>query len=175
MLSNTGVRYGLLGGVVVVFYFVLLYAISPNLFVNLLLQWSSLVFYLVFMWQATKMDCLKNGLSRDFRELLRTPFVVFLLINLFYWLLFYALHLYDVNLGKAETAMAIAHIKAQIESGPGDPVQANILRNNLIDLEKSLLSPQPQPLGQIINSMFIGALGGFGLSAAITAIFRSKA
>ena len=175
MVSNTGVRYGLLGGAVVVFYFVLLYSIKPDLFLSPLLQWASLGFYLLFMWQGARVDFQAYGAARDFRALLRTPFVVFLVINLCYWVFYYALHLYDANLLQTEMAMEMTGIKAQIEAGIGDPQQANALREHMLDLEKSMQTAPKQPLGPIITRMFIGALGGFALSAGVAAIFRSKA
>ncbi len=174
MLSNTGVRYGLLGGAVVVFYFVLLYIVKTELFLSPLLQWGSLGFYLLFMWQACKVDCASNGAARDFREVLRTPFIVFLLINLCYWVFYYALHLFDPSLVQVEMMMEMKGIQAQIDGGVGDPQQANMLRERLGGLEKNLQSPPAQPLGPIVTRMFIGALGGFGLAAAVAAIFRSK-
>lgn len=175
MLSNPGVRFGLLGGVVVVFYFILLYVIKPDLFLSPLLQWGSMGFYLLFMWQAARVDGAANGFSRDFREILRIPFIAFLLINLCYWLFYYALHLYDKGLVLTETGMEINHIKSQIESGLGDPQQANALRERMTELQKSMDAPATLPLGPIITRMFIGALGGFGLSAGLAAIMRSKA
>jgi hypothetical protein len=175
MFSNLGVRYGLLGGAVVVFYFVLLYFIKPDLFLSPLLQWGSLGFYLVFMWLAAQKDGEAQGTARDFREILRTPFIVFLLINLCYWLFYYALHLFDPSLLQAEMLLEMNGIKAQIEGGVGDPQQANLLRERLVVLEKSMQSPPPQPLGPIVTRMFVGALGGFGLSAGVAAILRSKA
>jgi hypothetical protein len=174
MLSNPGVRYGLLGGAVVVFYFTLLYVIKPDLFLSPLLQWGSMGFYLLFMWQAGKVDCAANGTARDFREILRTPFVAFLLINLCYWIFYYALHLFDKSLVLTEISMEMNGIKAQIEAGVGDPQQANILRERLSELDKTMLSAPPQPLGPVITRMCIGALGGFGLAAGIAAILRSK-
>jgi len=174
MLSNTGVRYGLLGGAVVVFYFILLYSIKQEYFLSLLLQWGSLGFYLLFMWQAAKVDCAANGISRDFREILRTPFIVFLLINLCYWLFYYALHLYDPSLLQAETEMGIKAINEQLKEIAGDPEKTNLLHQQLEKAEMALKSPQVQPLGDIITSMFIGALGGFGLAAGVAALIRSK-
>jgi hypothetical protein len=175
MISNPGVRFGLLGAAVVVFYFILLYVIRPELFLSPSLQWGSLVFYLLFMWQAAKVDSLRHGIARDFREILRTPFVVFLLINLGYWIFYYALHLYDTNLVRMEMALEMNGIKAQIEAGIGDPQQANILRERLSTIDKSMQTPPAQPLGPVITRMCIGALGGFGLAAGIAAIIRSKA
>jgi hypothetical protein len=126
------------------------------------------------MWMAARADGALHGLSRDFRNMLRTPFVVFLLINLSYWVFYYALHLYDPSLVQSELMLELNGLKAQIEAGVGDPEQANTLRERIILLEKSIANPQPQPLGPIFTRMCIGALGGFGLSAGITAILRSS-
>lgn len=175
MLSNTGVRYGLLGGVAVVFYLFLMYALNPAYFLRPELQWSSLIIYGLFMWQAAKVDVAEQGLSRDFREILRTPFVAFLLINLCYWTFYYALHLYDPSLLQTEMVTEITALKAQIQSGLGDPQQANAIRERIVALEESIQSPSTQPLGPIINRMFIGALGGFVLASGVAVIFRSRA
>ena len=174
MFSNRGVRYGLLGGLVVLFYFILLYCIKQDLFLSPGLQWASMGFYLLFMWQASKVDCQANGLERDFREILRTPFVVFLFINLCYWIFYYALHLYDPGLIQTEMGIELQGIKTQIESGVGDPQQANLLRERMNYLEQSMQLPPAQPLGPIVTRMFIGALGGFSLSAGVAALQRYK-
>ena len=174
MFSHPSVRYGLLGGAVVVFYFLLLYFINPSYFLSPLLQWGSLGFYLLFMWQAARMDAAQKGGGRDFREVLRTPFIVFLLINLCYWLFFYALHLFDPGMGQMEMSLEMAHLKEQIASGTGDPQLANALRERMAELEKTMQMPVSQPLGPIITRMCVGALGGFALAAAVAAIIRSK-
>lgn len=174
MLSNPGIRYGILGGAVVVFYFLLLYLIRPDLFFSPLLQWASLGFYALFMWQALRTDCAANGTVRDFRELLRTPFVAFLIINLFYWLFYYALHLYDKSLVQTELTMELSGLKAQLEAGLGDPQQANTFRERIAELEKLSQNPPPQPLGPVFTRMCIGALGGFGLAAGVAALVRNK-
>lgn len=162
-----GIRYGFLGGVVVIFYFTLLYVTRQNLFLNPMLQWGSLVFYLFFMAKAALDDVDAHGTARDFRELTRTPFVAFLLINLCYWLFYYGLHLYDPSLLQAEMHLELDMLKNQMTGGLGDPEQANKFRERIQDLEKTLQSPQPQPLGPVMMRMCIGALGGFLLAAAV--------
>jgi Protein of unknown function (DUF4199) len=175
MFSNPGIRFGLLGGAVVVFYFMVLYAIKPDLFLSPLLQWGSIGFYLLFMWQAARTDAAALGTARDFRELLRTPFVAFLLINLCYWLFYYALHLFDPSLVQAEMSLEMRSIEAQIEAGIGDPQVGNALRERMAELQKSMDSPPALPLAPILTRMCIGALGGFALAAGVAAIVRSKA
>lgn len=174
MWTNPGIRYGILGGAVVVFYFLLLYLIRPDLFMSPLLQWASLGFYALFMWQASRMDLAANGAARDFRDMLRTPFVAFLIINLFYWLFYYALHLYDKSLLQTELMLELNGLKSQLQAGVGDPQQANTFRERIAELEKLLLNPPAQPVGPVFFRMCIGALGGFGLAAGVAALIRSK-
>jgi hypothetical protein len=173
-MKNPALKYGLLGAVVIIFYFLLLYASNKEHFLSPLLQWGSMVFYVFFMYRAAMEDCAANGTTRDFREILRAPFVVFLLINLGYWLFYYGLHLADPGMVQTEMGIELAGLKAQLSAGLGDPEQANRFRERIQDLEKTMQNPGVQPLGPIITRMFIGALGGFGLAAGIAAMLRSK-
>lgn len=172
-MKNIGIRYGALGGVVVVFYFLLIYVVKRDLFLNPWLQWASLAVYLAFMYRAAKEDCGRLGTQRDFREIVRTPFVVFILINLLYWLFYYGLHLADPELVRLELLAEKQMYQSQLTQGLGDPQQANQLREHIADVDKALANPI-QPLGPVITHMAIGALGGFGLSAGIAAILRSS-
>jgi hypothetical protein len=173
-MSNPSIRYGLLGAVVVVFYFAVLYFSKPEHFLQPALQWASMVFYLFFMYKAAQEDCATKGTNRDFREILRTPFIVFLLINLGYWLFYYGLHLAFPSLIQAEMGLELEGLKSQLEAGLGDPEQANRFRERIQALETTIQSPGVQPLGPIITRMCMGALGGFALSAGIAAILRSR-
>lgn len=169
-----GIRNGFLGGAVVIFYFALLYVAKQDLFLSPLFQWGSMVFYLFFMARASMEDCAANGSSRDFREIVRTPFVAFLLINLCYWLFYYGLHLYDPSLLQAEMKLELDMLKSQLNAGLGDPEQANKFRERIQDLEKTLLAPQPQPLGPVMMRMCVGALGGFALAAGVAALVKNQ-
>ncbi len=173
-MKNPALKYGLLGAVVIIFYFALLYFSKKENFFSPLLQWGSMVMYLFFMYQAAREDCQANGTDRDFREILRTPFIVFLIINLGYWLFYYGLHLADPGLIQAEMSMELSDLKAQIASGLGDPEQANRFRERIQELEKTMQNPGIQPLGPVITRMFVGALGGFALSAGIAGVLRAR-
>lgn len=170
-MKNRGLRYGLLGGLTVVFYFALLYFAQKALFLNTWLYWASMVIYVVFMWQAAREDCAEYGTERDFRVVLRTPFIVFLLTNLFFWLFYYTLHLADPELLKMEAALRLEFLKEQLASGTGDPQQSNLLREQIQYLEKEGMSLS---MGDVFLQMGIGAIGGFGLSAGIAAILRYR-
>ncbi|MEO6759978.1 MAG: DUF4199 family protein [Saprospiraceae bacterium] len=171
-MKNTPVRYGLLGGVAVIFYFLLLYILRPEFFLNPWLQWASLLIYLLCMYRATREDVLINGSQRDFRTLLRSPFIVFLLINIAYWVFYYALHLFDPGLLQMETALDLDFKKNQLAAGLGDPQQANQLREQILSLERESKLPQVQPLGPIIFRLAIGSIGGFLLAAGVAALAR---
>ncbi len=172
-MQNIGVRNGLLGAVVVIFFFAIVYFVRPALFLNPWLQWSSLVIYLIFMYKAAQEDCALLGTSRDFREIVRTPFVVFLLVNLGYWLFYYGIHLKDSSLIVMELQAKIDFLQQQLTSGAGNPDTANDLRLQIADLEKAKASPV-QPLAPILAQMAQGALGGFGLATGVALLLRGK-
>ncbi len=172
-MQNNGLRNGLVGGALVILYFSAIYLIDRPAFLNPWLQWASMAIYLAFMIRAAKADCAEHGTQRDFREIIRTPFVVFILINLFYWLFYYGLHLADVELVRMELLAEKSMLQTQIDQGIGDPQQANQLRERILDVDKALEHPA-QPLGPVLSRMAMGALGGFALSAAIAAVLRSQ-
>jgi Protein of unknown function (DUF4199) len=174
MSENPGLRYGMLGGLAVVLYFLVLYTAGTAQFMHIGLQWSSMLIYLVFMYLASVEDCRKRGLQRDIRELIRTPFVAFLLINLAYWLFYYGIHLYDPSLISAELLMEKERLEAEIRAGLGDPSTANQYRERIGQISGLIDSPGTQPLGPIITRMCVGAIGGFILAAAIALYLRYR-
>lgn len=169
MFKNPVVRYSLWGAFLVVLYFAAFYAAGKSLFIHPFVQWASLLIYALCMYATVQADMAQNGPHRDFRALLRPPFIVFLLINIAYWLFFYGLHLADPELVQMEMTAQIAHLRSQLEHGTGDPQQANQLREQLQALEQA---PPVMPLGPVILRMALGSIGGFGLSAAIVAVSR---
>ncbi len=173
-MKNISVRYGLLGGVAVIFYFALLYFLRPELFLHAGLQWAALLIYLLFMYQATREDVALHGDQRDFRTIVRTPFIVFMLINIAYWIFYYALHLADPGLLQMELAIKLSMMKEQLSAGLGDPQQANQLREEILALERQTNQTQLQPLGPILQRLAIGSLGGFLLAAGVAALVRSR-
>ena len=174
MMKIPSFKYGVLGGVVVLFYFLLLYTIKVEHFLSPFLQWGSMFFYLFFMYKAAQEDCDTNGVSRDFREMLRSPFVVFLIINLMYWLFYYGLHLFDSGLIASELTMERNGLQSQLSAGLGDPEQSNRFRERIAELDKIIPNPGIQPLGPILTRMCMGSIGGFILSAGIAGIFKMK-
>jgi hypothetical protein len=173
-MQNPAIRNGLLGSAVVVAFYLLLYFVQKEYFLHPGLIWSGMIIYVVFMYRAAKEDCAMHGTTRDFREIVRAPFTVFLLLNLAYWLLYYALHLFDPALIQMEIGLEMTEINRQLNEGLGDPEQANVLRERLQMLEKMSREDQVQPLLPIVSRMSMGALGGFAIAAAMAAILRAE-
>jgi hypothetical protein len=171
-MKDPGLRNGLLGGVVVILYFALLYAVRKELFLNPFLQWGSLVVYVAFMWRAGREDRAANGADRPFPVLVRAPFTAFVITNLLYWMFFYGLHLADPQLLELETQAQIEYFREQLAAGTGDPRQSNQLREQIQYLEQAGMS---QPLGHVLLRFAMGALGGFALAAGVVALQRSAA
>lgn len=171
-MKNIGIKYGFPGAVAVVFFFALLYFAGKEWFWHPLPNWGSLAIYLAFMYKAGREDCDQHGYNRDFRMITRTPFIVFLLINLGYWLFYYGIHLADPSLVVHELQRQIDMLQQQFNASTGT-VERNELVKQIADLEKSRATPV-LPLGIVLTRMAIGALGGFALSAGIAALLRSR-
>lgn len=170
-MSNPAIRYGILGGISLILYFVFLYVVDPSLFLNPWLQWGSVVLYGACMYQAALDDAKISGFGRPFREMTRTPFLTFVLMCVAYWLFYYSLHLYDKSMIVLQLDKTIAYLQAQINSGVGDPSRANDLRIQIAELEKMKANPV-QPLAPVLAQMGQGFIGGFMLSALIIAVLR---
>lgn len=171
-MKNHILQNGLLGGLVVVLYFALLYGIGREVFIHTGLQWASMVLYLFFMYRAAHADDVQHGTEREFRHQVRAPFAVFILINLAYWLFYYGLHLADVELVRLELLVQKESIEAQLSRGTGDPQRASQLRQSLAELNKALENPV-QPLGPVLTRFGMGAIGGFVLAAFIVLARRA--
>jgi hypothetical protein len=167
-MKNIALRNGLFGGLAVVAYFTALYWIDKRLFLHPALQWGSLVIYLAFMYRALRQEAQDAaGLRRDFRARVRTPFLVFILINLAYWFFYYGLHLADPALLEMETAIQLDYFRKELAAGTGDPQKSNQLREQIQYLESSGMG---LALKDVLLQMAVGAFGGFALAAALTAL-----
>jgi hypothetical protein len=170
-MNTPGLRYGALGGLAVVLYFLLFYFANKSLFIHPGVQWASMAIYIACMYQATREDMAANGAEREFRLLTRTPFLVFILINLAYWLFYYSLHLADPELLAMETQAQLQALQAQVAAGVGDPDQANQIREQIQYLQKEGMT---MTMGPVLMQMAMGAIGGFALAAAIALLLKNR-
>ena len=83
------IKNGILAGVAAIGYVSLFYYIKKDLIFSATYTFSSLVIYLIFMFQAVK----TLG-KEDFRTVLRTAFGVFILANVVYYAFDYVLFNY---------------------------------------------------------------------------------
>jgi hypothetical protein len=169
-MKNPGIRYGVLGGLAVVLYFFIFYYAQKSLFIHPLVQWASMGIYLACMVQAARADFALHGVERDFRLLTRTPFLVFILVNLAYWLFYYSIHLADPELLSMETQVQLSALQQQLSDGVGDPDQANFIREQIQFLQKEGMS---MTLGPVLMHMARGAIGGFGLAAGVVMLLKN--
>lgn len=171
-MSNPIQKYGLLGAAAVVFYFAIAYTSGKENFLNPVVQWLPMVVYVAMMYRAAGEDVAANGIGRDFRELTRTPFAVFLIINLAYWMFYYGLHLFDNQLLVLQNAQQLAQMKAELTAGTGDPERSNLLRTQIQELENE--TAQSMPLAPVVLRMAMGAVGGFALAAGVVGVLKMR-
>jgi hypothetical protein len=128
--------------------------------------------YLPFMWWAISAYMQgKNAATTNFRDMLRAPFLTFLVINLGFYLLLYSLYLYDPTLLQITTDREIAFFESELARGTGDPQRSNDLREKIQYLKTNGMQV---PLGPFMLQMCMGAIGGFGLSALIAYFYQSR-
>lgn len=173
-MQQPAIRYGLLGAFAVIIWFSIAYGIDKQLFLHPALQWGALLVYACCMYLAARAELHQAHAPVEFRQRTRTPFLVFLLINLAYWLLYYGLHLYDPALIQMELTQKMDYLQKMLDAGLGDPEQANQVRTQIQDLQKAIDKPLPQPLAPVVVQMLQGAIGGFVLAAGITALLWQR-
>jgi len=161
-MQHIGLRNGVIGGLLVVAYFGLLYKLGVSYFIQPGYQWAVLLLYAALLLVTAMQDGRQYGFGRDFRVKVRTPFMAFVVANVLYWLFYYSLHLADPSLMEAITAKNIAFLKAQLTQGTGDPSASAKIREQIAYLESEGMS---LPLGHVLMQMSYSAIGGFGLAA----------
>jgi Protein of unknown function (DUF4199) len=174
MLKNTGLKYGIIGAVILVAWLTGLYFTDKNLITHSFYTYwlPLLVFYPLLMYKSAS-DDQQSGVDRIFREAIRTPFLTFTVANVFFWLCLYGLHLADPELSKMELTQQLHFAEEQLKQGLGDPQQMNEIRQQVNDISAELNRPIQQPMGPYFFSMAIWMILGFGIAAAVTALVRS--
>ena len=171
-MKNTSLKYGIIGGVLVSIYLVAIYfADKGNITNSLLTYWLPLfLIYPILLFQVVRVS---PG-EAEFRLAVRPPFTTFAVANVFFWLCLYGIHLADPELSKMELGQQLNYAQEQLKQGVGDPQQMNKLRQSINDIQAEISSSNGQPMGPYIFSLCIWMILGFGISAAMTAIFRKK-
>jgi Protein of unknown function (DUF4199) len=169
---DNGLKYGLFGGLTLVLYQLGVYFVDKQLMLKgWLIYWLPLLLiHAPLMYKALLDDNRSQG-KRDFRQASRTPFLVFVVGNVFFWLCNYGLHLFDHDLTRLELGLQLQHAQAQLKQGLGDPQEMNALRQSIQGLQTEIESVKV-PLGPFIVQMGVWKILGFGVAAAITALGR---
>lgn len=90
-------KNGLFAALLVVAYFLAFWFLDKKWFLNAAISWSSMVIYLAFMWKNAVDERALLGGKIEFKPALRAAFIVFLVANVAYWLLFYASASWIIN------------------------------------------------------------------------------
>jgi hypothetical protein len=118
MSKNTiGIKYGILAGVGLMLYFLLFYYMDKNRMMEAWVSWSSLFLVLICTFLAVSQQRETNSGIIEFKEALKTGFTVIVLSNLLYYAFFFVL------------------LKS-------DPELVSILKQNILDAYKSILSEE---------------------------------
>ncbi len=92
MAKNTiGTKYGIIAGVGVILYFLLFYFIDKYMMLGLMVSWTSLLIIIAATYMAAYQHRAANGGVIEFKEALKTGFVVIVLSNLIYYIFFFIL------------------------------------------------------------------------------------
>ena len=148
-MAIKAVKYGVIGGILTVLVYTVMYAVNKEWLLSAGLHWSSLLIYLAAMIYTADL-ALKAGLT-DFKGILKPVFICFLVANLIYYLYYYILTV-GIDPGLAE--MQVQQMLDKMEELQGGPIDPEKMK------QRGLLS-------SYVFSYFQGALGGFILSAII--------
>ena len=153
------IKNGILAGVAAIGYVSLFYYIKKDLIFSATYTFSSLVIYLIFMFQAVK----TLG-KEDFRTVLRTAFGVFILANVVYYAFDYVLFNYiDKSLGILQKDVMIGYYSAGAKS---------VQEQN--QLYESIQNADFHNFKGISFNFAKGAIGGFGLAILVSYLIKRR-
>lgn len=164
-------KQGVLGAIVVMVVMASSYFFSKTFYLSPALNWGILLLYVPFMWWSLNEFATNNPHINDFRTMLRSPFLTFVVINLGFYLLLYGLFLSDKELLSMLTQRELAFLEKELSNGTGDPQRANQIREQINYLKQNGMQ---MPLGPTLLQMCMGAMGGFGLSALLVYFYQNS-
>ena len=170
-MQSNGLKNGLIAAGVVTAYFLIFYFFRKEMFLNPVVSWGSMVFYIALMWKAEVDERATLGGKITFKPALRAGFQVFLLANVAYWLLFYGLCLADHDLTDYLKSYRLEEIQRQISGGTGDPQLSNDLRK---EAEEIRATGFRIGLGDVLLRLSMGLLGGFVIAGTIAFFVKNE-
>ncbi len=159
MMKQNIIKNGIIAGVVAIGYVLLFYYTKKDLIFSATYTFSSLVIYLIFMYQAVK----TLG-KEDFKTVLRTAFGVFIVANVVYYAFDYLLFNYiDKSLGLLQKDIMIGYYSAGAKS---------VQEQN--QLQESIQNADFHNFKGISFNFAKGAIGGFGLAILISYLIKRR-
>ncbi len=168
---SSGFRNGLIASATVVAYFLAFYFFDKKLFLNPVVSWASMLFYVALMWKAEVDERAAFGGRIAFKPALRAGFQVFLMANVAYWFLFYGLCLSDHGLTDILKNWRLEEIQKLLTGGTGDPQVSNELRKEAEEITRDGFRIG---LGDVLLRLSMGLLGGFVIAAAIAFFVKNE-
>ena len=163
-MKNSTLIYGIFGGVSVIAYFLAFYFISTTWMFHPLVNWGSLLVYLVFMTLAGREDRRSYEGAYPFKNALRTIFGTFAIISVMYYMFNYFLFKFDPTLLITQKEVVIQNMEWLSQKAGMEFSEEEI----------HALRKEYRPI-TIMNSLFGLAqslIGGFILSLPVAAIVR---
>ena len=96
-MKKLGITYGILTGLAVVGYLLIFYFVEKSSFRGLTATWSSLIIYIVGMFVAVS-AARKAAAENGALAMIQVGMIVWLIANAFYYIFFYSMMMYDVEL-----------------------------------------------------------------------------
>jgi uncharacterized membrane-anchored protein YitT (DUF2179 family) len=164
MQHAIAIRYGIIGGVGVLAYFLLFYWSNVRLFFNPVVVWSVLIVYITAMVGA----CAKQRQQQvhfSFREALRTAFLTFAIASLCYHVFIYLMYnIIDPELVEVQKELFFEQMTAMAQ------------RFNLKDLKDQITEFSANDFRVTVrnSTMALGQslIGGFLLALGVAALMR---
>lgn len=157
--NRIGITYGILAGVGLVLYFLLFYYLDKNRMMDAWVSWTSLFIVLACTFLAVSQQRKANNSIIEFKEALKTGFIVIVLSNLLYYTFFFLL------------------LKT-------DPELVTILKQNGMDFYKSILPKEEWAamektyenfsfgLSDVLQYFAKSTIGGFFIALLVAALLK---
>ena len=146
-----------------VFIYLLVYFIRKEWMLHPALYWGTLGVYLFFMIRPARQQAQQSEQPLTWRQLIRTPFTVFLIANLIFWIFYFLIFTFDASLrelSQEQQMQALERISQMMDGGLSEQ-QMQQSREQIREAGGGF------SLSDLFFSYAKGALGGFGLSALI--------
>jgi RsiW-degrading membrane proteinase PrsW (M82 family) len=157
-MKQTTALYGILAGFATIAYAFLIYSTQKAGFFTMWFYISSLLLYALAMYFAAK-----QAYNEDFKVVLRTAFLVFLIANALYYVFDFVLFKkIDPSLASFQAEAAIAYLK------PNTPLEEQI------KMEENIRSSDIHDVASLVKQYVKSLIGGFGLSVAVAYIIKRK-